>query len=180
MVGFERTATRDTSRDDLPEERQPFRTQLRGNLAEARDVATRPSETRDESCRHRITDAEHDDGDYPGHLLGRLHHRLAHSDDDVHVQADQFTDDLRVSSGAPLHGAMLKDEVLSLHVAPLAHLPAEDVEVGIGTALGNRGWAKVSDPVNLPRRLRLGDERRGQEREGDAGDEGSSVHHSIT
>jgi hypothetical protein len=50
---------------------------------------------------------------------------------------------------------------------------------GLGTALGNRDWAKVSDLVNLPSRLRLSGERLGEEAEHDAGDERSSIHYQA-
>jgi len=36
------------------------------------------------------------------------------------------------------------------------------------------------DPPDLPRRLRLAGERRGEEAERDAGDECPSIHHSMT
>ena len=39
---------------------------------------------------------------------------------------------------------------------------------------------RTADPGDLPRRLCLGGERRGEEAARDAGDEGSPVHHSIT
>ncbi|HEV3029366.1 MAG TPA: hypothetical protein VG457_17435, partial [Planctomycetota bacterium] len=43
-----------------------------------------------------------------------------------------------------------------------------------------RGGRQDADPVQLPRRLRLGGEWRGEEAKGDAGDEPSPVDHSIT
>src|SRR6185503_14869337 len=106
------------SRNDLLEETQPFPAQLRGKLAEARDVAARPSQARDEPCRHRITDAYHNDGDCPGYLLGSLNHRRAYRNDNVRVQVDQLAQDLRDSLKPSLHRSKFKDEVLSLHVAP--------------------------------------------------------------
>jgi len=41
----------------------------------------------------------------------------------------------------------------------------------------SRTDAKNSYASHLPRRLRLGGERRGEEAASDAGDEGSAVHH---
>jgi hypothetical protein len=37
-----------------------------------------------------------------------------------------------------------------------------------------------ADPIDLPRRLRLGGERRGEEGASKRADEGSPIHHSIT
>jgi hypothetical protein len=42
------------------------------------------------------------------------------------------------------------------------------------------GSEKVTDPIHLPRRLRLADKRRGEEAARQAADERSAVHHSMT
>src|SRR5262245_63745286 len=76
----------------------------------------------------------------------------------------------------------LKNKVLSLHVAPLTHLSAKTAVEGIsGVAFdhGHRRSGDVSDPVDLPRLLRLGGARRGEQR-GSTSNECPALDHSIT
>jgi hypothetical protein len=68
---------------------------------------------------------------------------------------------------------LLDDDVLALDIAQLA----ESLPEGTGK-VGSRG--DNADPVNLPRLLRFGTERRGEEAASQGADECPPIHYSIT
>ena len=66
---------------------------------------------------------------------------------------------------------MVDDEIAAFDVAQGSQALAE----GLDTRTLRDG-AQKADPVDVPRRLRLGGERRGEEAASDPGDERPSVH----
>jgi hypothetical protein len=64
---------------------------------------------------------------------------------------------------------------LPLHIAELAHLLVECIPPSLSNRIG-RAEVEQTDPVDLPRLLGLGRERRGEKAQGDGADESPSVH----
>ena len=98
-------------------------------------------------------------------------------DDDVDLQPDQLGREVGQPVEPTLRESILDDDVLALDPPELTQPFPERLA---GTAVtGGRAGREEADPIDLPRRLRLGGERRGEEAEG-ASDEGSPVHYWIT
>ena len=75
--------------------------------------------------------------------------------------------------------ARLKADVLSLHVAELAHLLAERIPPLLPGRIG-RTVVEQTDPPHFRRLLRLRGERRREEATSKGADERTPVHYSIT
>src|SRR6476469_9600707 len=73
--------------------------------------------------------------------------------------------------------SVLESHVLALAVAQLVE-PLQQRLHRRGVLPGSEG--EEADSVHLPRRLRLGGERRGEEAAGDHAKEGSSLHYPMT
>ena len=126
-----------------------------------------PRQAGDEAGLDRIGgEAPHDDRDRAGGLPGREARRRAGRQDELHLQSDQFGRERGQPIVAVLREAVLDDDVLALDVAVLA----QSLEKALDQerpALA-RADAQKADPVDLPGRLRLGGERRGEEARGSA------------
>ena len=70
------------------------------------------------------------------------------------------------------------DDILAFDIAQFTQALPETLDRVGPNGTGRR--AKSSNPRHLPRRLRLGGERRGEEATRQAADERPPVHHSIT
>ena len=71
------------------------------------DVPARTREAGDESDLDRIGDADHDDGDCRGCILGGKGRGCRHCHDEVHLEPNQF----RCKVGQPIEPALRKSEV---------------------------------------------------------------------
>jgi hypothetical protein len=65
----------------------------------------------------------------------------------------------------------------AFQVSELDHATAEGVQQALHPRIGRVGGGEKADPGDLPRRLRLRDDRRGEEAAGNRADEGSPVDH---
>ena len=70
-----------------------------------------------EPIAHGIDADCHDDGDGGGPRLGCLRRRVSEGHDHVHLEADQFGDDVAESLVPSLGRPALQDEVLAFHIA---------------------------------------------------------------
>src|SRR5260370_42551757 len=82
-------------------------------------------------------------------------------DDNVNLESDELGGQLRKSLVVALRPARLKGDVLSLHVAEVAHLLAERIPPNLAGGIG-RGVVEQTDPVDLSPLRGLGGERRGE------------------
>src|SRR5262249_1150905 len=120
----------------------------------------------------------HDDRDRRGGLLCRDDMRVAARHDDVNLERDQVLGELREPLQLPVGEAVLKHHVPSRNVAEITQAVFEGFhEVRL---LPARRAQQIPDPGNLPRRLRLGGERRGEDSREGSLNEPASVHYSIT
>lgn len=139
---------------------------------EPRDVAAGSREALNDPLAHWVAAGCHDDGDAGGHRLGRQRQRATDRQDHVRVETDELRDDVAESLGPSVGRSALQDEVLPFHIAEgsqaLQQRSGPGVD-GLGPSHGGhraRGQDEA-DPIDLPRRLRVGSERRGQEAAGD-------------
>jgi hypothetical protein len=72
-------------RTDLLEQLQPFATELRAEITQSGDIATRPGKTSDEAKPNRIGDECHDNRDSAGCILGGLGQSRAHGYNHGHL-----------------------------------------------------------------------------------------------
>src|SRR5581483_12225382 len=82
-------------RNRLLQELQTLPAQLRGDVADAGDVAARAAKACDESIAHRVTTAYHHDRNGAGFLLDRVDPRRLHHYDGVEWEASQLGGELR-------------------------------------------------------------------------------------
>jgi hypothetical protein len=98
-----------------------LRAELRVEEDETGHIPTRPCEAGDESCAHGIMGRSKDDGDHPVHMASRLLRRLCcgprAGKEELHVQADQFSRQLRGAPEMPLCDAILDENGSPLEVA---------------------------------------------------------------
>ena len=144
--------------DGLFEEFHPLPAQVLREERLPRDVPAWSGEARDETGPHRVVRERHDDRDCGGGLLGcECHGSIC--DDNVHLETHQVGGQAWEPFGSSLCPSLFDNDVSPLDVTELAKpLPERLSE---GTA---RGRAEVEGPdaVDLPRRLCLGGERRGE------------------
>src|SRR5262249_29602923 len=142
------------------------------------DVPARARQGRDEPEPNRIvTTGNHDDGDRLGGVLGccGCWQRLRY--DDVHLEPDQLCREVGQPVELTLRISIVDDNILTLNPPALTQPLPERVEEG--RHIGRGPPPKKTYPRHLPRRLRLGDERRGEKGE-TARDERSPIHHWMT
>jgi len=96
----------------------------------------------------------------------------------VHLEANEISDEIRKPVKLASRPTVLDDQILALDITEFTQTLTEAIELTDWRGRG-RHVAYPSDPRNLPRRLRLNGERRGEEAEG-ANDERPSLYHSIT
>jgi hypothetical protein len=111
------------------------------------------SQTVDNSPPYRIAIVPHDNGNRAGRFLNSMDDIAPCRDDDVKLKADQFSREVRLSSGIRLAPADFKDYVFSFDVAQLAQTLPECLNERRrrGSGRGN----EEPYPVTFPRLLRL-------------------------
>src|SRR5262249_5021187 len=132
---------------------------------------------------HRIGDAEHDNGDRAGRLLGGQSRWRNRHQQDVHWEADQLGCEVREALVLPGRPAGLHDEVLAFDVAECTHPLEERFQHSVWSA---RFWSGITrehtNPVHVRWLLRLGCERRyadASESEGDDAPDDGASHSSL-
>ena len=104
-----------------------------------------------------------------------------HRDDHVNLEANQLRGKLRQTLESTLSVTSLEHEPLVLQPSPRSHASEKrrNNDRWHYPRSRRRRGNKQPDSVNLPRRLRLGGERRGEEAER-ASEEATPIHYSIT
>src|SRR5262245_23583100 len=103
--------------------------------------------------------------------------RVATRHDDVDLEPDQVLGELRKPLQLPVGEAVLDHHVPSRNVAEITQAVFKGFHE-VRRLLARRAH-QIPDPRNTPRLLRLGGERRGEQR-GSTSKERPAVHHSIT
>ena len=98
-----------------------------------------------------------------GRLLGGERTRCRGGDENVDLASDQLGRERRKSLGSTLRVTDLQDDVAALDVTVLAETLKERSESDVGACSFPEPACQEADPPDLPRRLRLGGERRGQD-----------------
>ena len=83
------TPARVSEENDLFEQLQPLRQQLRSEDSRSRDIAARMGKTGGETQGHGIAERPHDDGNGSRHAMGGGN-ALSPRHDDLDVQIDEF------------------------------------------------------------------------------------------
>ncbi len=130
-------------------------------VAQPGDIAPRLGEARHKSGPHWVTCCRQDDRDRPGGVFSSLGPKRAAGHYDVHLEPDQLSCEIGEPLSPPLRRSVLEDDVLALDVAQLVQLLSERLIDWVGA--GQSPLLKNTDPIDLPRLLRLGGERRGEE-----------------
>ena len=103
-------------------------------------------------------------------MPGRLNHRLAHSDDDVNVKPDQFRRDSGEPPHLPLGKSVFDLDVATFDVAEVTQVLEQDLSPVSGRVGPQPAYSR-----DLPRLLRLGGERRGEEARRHGREESTSI-----
>ena len=155
------------------EELEALRTELHGLIGDAGHVAAGPREARDQADAFGVTDEGQHDRDRRGRVLGRRGRRASHGDDDVHLELDQLG---RERGKALLLGVGPPAEVHDVLRLDVAQIPERLSQRQRWRAIRRpRAAGQESDAPRLAPRLRLGGERRRDQAERDADDEGAPV-----
>ena len=163
---------------DLREQLQALSLQVRRDARQPGQVPARSREALDQARADRVAYRSHDDGDRRGRALGREGRGRASRDDDIRLEGNEFRDERWEALVRSFGPAVLDREIPALDVAALAKPLAERPDEVSLQSLG--GVTEEPDPVHLPRRRRLGDERRSEEASMLLSEEGSLVYHSST
>jgi hypothetical protein len=134
--------------------------------AEACDVAAWPGEARRETGIERV--AQHHDGNDGGRPSCRVRHRRAFSDNDLDLAPDKLLSKLREPFRDTVRERELKAHVLAFDPSPFAEPRPECSRVVTFSQSASRSLVKgqPADTETPARLLRLGGERRDEEREG--------------
>src|SRR5215475_9721498 len=161
-------------RDGLVEQLQTLADQIRNEGGQPREIAARPRKAADEPAGHGI-DRNEDNGNGAGRLLGGAGHRCAADYDDINLERNQFCGE----GGEPLVlslGISVFNDDIATHDVPEV---LESLEKGLADLGNGRDAPKVAYASELGRLLRLGGERRKQNR-AHARKERAAIHHSMT
>jgi len=120
------------------------------------DVGPRPPQAADEPAGDGIADVHHDDRDQLGRPLRRQTSRRALGDQDIDVQTDQLSREVRELFPLPGRGSAFDDEVSAVDIAQLAEPVAQIFQAELLRACV---VPQKADPVYLSRLLCLGRER---------------------
>src|SRR4029077_18990004 len=170
---------RDT-RQDLLEQSQPLHGQLREEGCESRDVPAWPREAGNEPLADGIRNRYGDDGYCRGCLLCGTGCGPARRDDEVYLEADQIGRQIGKSFHPSFCKPPLDHGVSSLDPTALTQPLPERLVQARALRRVRRGMADIANAVDLPRWLRPGGERRGEEAASGQSEERSPLHHSIT
>src|SRR4029077_18713127 len=132
-------------------------------------------EALDQPDLDRLSNSGHDDGDRAGRLLGGERTRCRGGDENVDLESDQLGRERLKSLGSALRVTDLQDDVAALDVTELAETLKERSESDVGPCSFPESARQEADPPDLPRRLRLGSERRGQDAGSQRGEELPSI-----
>jgi len=113
---------------DLPEELQSLALQIWRDRAQARDVATRPRQARDDAASDRIADRHHDERHRCGRLLHGKGRRCTGRDDEIHVCGQEIIDEARKPLVVPIRPSVLDQDVAALLIAELTQPVAEGAD----------------------------------------------------
>ena len=161
-------------RNHLPEQLDPFRVDLGDDGAHPGDVPAGSGEARDDALPTGSASPVMTTGMVRGRMLGRQGRLRPSRHDQVDLQSDELRGQARESLVAAVGRAVLDHEVLPLDVPEIAQPLPEGVEVG--RIDRRRRSLEHADPVELSRRLGLESKGPGEQAEGDAGDEGATIH----
>jgi hypothetical protein len=162
---------------ELLDELQPFPSEIRSKSAQPGDISSRPRETGDEPRSNGISRRCHHDGDRLGCALGSKGPGRTRGHDDIHLETDELRREVWERLGLAVRITVLDHDVLTFHVAEVAQPLPERLDDMWGG--GGRCRREKTYPRHLSRLLRLGGERRGEQR-GRTSQERAPVHHSIT
>jgi hypothetical protein len=163
------------ARQQLLQQLEPLCVDLGRHRGRPRDVPSGAGDARDDPGGDGIADRSHDDREGSRSLFRGESGRCASRNNDVDLETDRLRDKRWVAIIATLCPSVLDHDVLALDVAEIAQFLAEG-----GNELGlerGRGGAEEHDPVDLPYRLRLGGEGRGEQGAGQCADERSPRGH---
>ena len=138
------------------------------------DVPARPREARDEPGANGIANTNHDDMDRLGGNLGCRHSLRPRRYDDVHLESDQLGRKVGQPVEPTLRKSIVDDDVLPFNPPALSQSLPEGLQERWGS--GGRAAREITYPVDFPRRLGLGGERRGEETTSQGVDERTSIH----
>ena len=120
VVGIPQQRDARRRRDDLLDELQPLRAEVRRNNGVAGDVAARMRKALHQSGPHRIADQDHDDRDGRCGGLGGAARRRAIGHDHVDRQTRQIGRRCRKPPGIAVGAAIFESDGLSFDIARLA------------------------------------------------------------
>jgi hypothetical protein len=115
---------------------------------------------------NRIANPKHDDGGRRSGLLGGKDRRRSDRYDDVNLETDQLGRHVRKPVQLPLRPSVLNGDVLVLN-------PTELAQPSLERLLRTWDWGTArqeTDPVDFPRLLRVGCERRREDTKGEHDD----------
>src|SRR5207245_1347403 len=115
------------------------------------DVPARAREARDEPGANRIANANHDDGDRVGGVLGCRHSLRPQRYDDVHLEPDELGRQVGQPVDPILRISIVDDNILAFNPPELAQPLPERVEQG--RSIGRGRHTKKTYPRHLSRLL---------------------------
>lgn len=170
MAGFQRTAIRLRARDRLLDQLELLGVHLPSlEEGEPGHIPTRAGETRDEPLVDGIDRIYHHNGDLVRGVLHGPRRRRRDRHDDLRFEPDQLGREGWEPVVLSLGRSVLDDKVLPRHPPTLAERLLECLKQML-RRLAADGQQKP-DPVDLPRLLRLGSDRRSEQTKGEGGDE---------
>src|SRR2546425_6507125 len=141
----------------------------------SRDSSSRPGQARRKAHYHRIANDGHDDGYAGGGLQRSTYARRRVRNNDIHLEAYEFLCERRKALVFAVGKAPFQRDVLPIDKSMLAQTLDEGVTI-FWVCIGGSGY-QYADPPQPPRLLRLGGERRGENRE--TCEKRPPVHHWI-
>src|SRR6266446_5993528 len=156
-------------RHRLLEQLQQFHVYLETDDTDAREVPAWPGKAGDEPAPHRIPDLRHHNGNRAGRLLSGMARLGPHGDKDIDLELDQLRSEVGEPIVSALGPAILNGNGLSFNIAALAQALAEGFCIRPGCV------TDIANPGDPGARLRLGDERRYEQTQGERNDESNSA-----
>jgi hypothetical protein len=115
---------------NLLEQLKSFLAQVLGDARQSCDVSTWPRKAVDEPGTDRISDYGHDDGNCGGRLLQSDDCWITLRNNQIHLESDQISRQIRNPIRLSLRETVLNDDILSLYVAKVVHSLPECVNRG--------------------------------------------------
>src|SRR5215831_17618872 len=162
----------------FPEQLQVLAEDVRGDaVRHPGDVSAWTRETPNEPEPDRIRKTYSDNGNRRRGALGRQGPRRRGRHNDIYLESDELGRERGEPVELPLRNSKLDDDVLTFHPAKIAEPLPE--RLCIRRVQGARG-SEITKPVDFPRRLRDGDNRRGEKPACEHTYERPPLHYSIT